>query len=138
MNSQPPAIHFQPDGSNICGQTCLAMILGIPLDDAIEIIGHRSCTTGPMLVNALRSKNVPAAYMARRFSKPHRLMRDTVLSSVLYTGLPRRCILKVRWSGVKNISHWVLYWDHQVYDPCRDGLSWNYVTGYIEILEGER
>lgn len=34
----------QPEESNLCGQACLAMILGTPLSVAIELVGKSGCT----------------------------------------------------------------------------------------------
>lgn len=44
----------QPEDSRLCGQTCLAMVLDLSLEEAIQLIGHDKGTTTRELVAALR------------------------------------------------------------------------------------
>lgn len=43
----------QPEGSSLCGQTVVAMILGITLEEAIALVGKRGATSRADLERAL-------------------------------------------------------------------------------------
>lgn len=49
---------LQPPGSSLCGQTAVAMILGISLEKAVELVGHRNGTAREELEAALRKRGV--------------------------------------------------------------------------------
>lgn len=122
---------FQPDGSSLCGQTCIAMICGIHLADAVEAVGKGGGTTGPDLSRALCRRGIQSSPKMVRLGVQGRVLRKLFDFNVL----PKRCIAKGRSSGVKN-SHWVLIWDGEIHDPSRRYVPWGYVSGYIEIKEG--
>ena len=121
---------FQPVDSSLCGQTCIAMVAGISLGDAIQRVGKRGGTTGPDLHKALYRIGIPSSEKMVRLGKQDRVRRK----SFDFGALPVRCIAKVRSAGVKK-SHWVLVWDRNIYDPYPGYVPWKYVSGYIELKE---
>lgn len=116
---------FQPLGSNQCGQTCVAMLLGIPLNDVLTEMGKDGVTTTRDLVTILQSHG---------FETSERRMRVTKS-----TKLPDICILSMKIEGQSN-WHWVLYVQGKYLDPDAGPLS-RYrrnnnacrFTSYIEI-----
>lgn len=48
----------QPEGSRLCGQACVAMLLGISLDGAVELVGTRRGLRARQIVEALRTGSV--------------------------------------------------------------------------------
>ncbi|MHC4702439.1 MAG: hypothetical protein ACYTFQ_17890 [Planctomycetota bacterium] len=48
----------QPEGSNQCGQACVATICGITLDESLMIFRCKGCTTTKRVVTALRQMGV--------------------------------------------------------------------------------
>lgn len=112
---------FQPVDSNLCGQTCVAMVCGITIDDAIGAVGHTHGTTGPDLHRALNKYGINSSPKIIRKGK-HR-------------PLPQRCIAKMRAKGIRE-SHWILVWDGNYYDPCPHPGGWEYVSGYLDVGGG--
>lgn len=117
----------QPEGSSLCGQTCVAMAAGVSLDRAIEVFGNRNSTYTRQLVAALRVLGLECADRLRRVSKN----RVT----------PPRAILCARWLNRKRkprLWHWVLVWDGRVYDPAGrypEGYGSDCeFTSYLEIF----
>ena len=54
-----PRVHLlQPPGSSLCGQTAVAMILGVPLEEGVELVGHRGGTSLRELEIALGKRGV--------------------------------------------------------------------------------
>ena len=119
---------YQPEGSKLCGQTCIAMIAGISLGDAIQRAGKQGGTTGPDLRKALYRIGIPSSEKMVRLGARGKVPRKRFDFGVL----PKRCIAKVRSTGVKE-SHWVLVWDGEIHDPYPGYVPWKYVSGYIEI-----
>ncbi len=96
----------QPRRSSVCGQTCVAMILGLPdIESACKIVGHSRRTQTKDIVRALG----PASLSAR-------------LSPARKDGsnLPGHCLLRSRW-GVTPGAHLSVYWDGDVYEPLLYG-----------------
>jgi hypothetical protein len=118
---------YQPLHSSLCGQACVAMILGCSLARAVEMLG-KGCTTGPQLSKVLYDYKVHASPSQIRLSKARRIYRNQKYSQYV----PEKCIAKVRSAGVKK-SHWVLFWDRKEYDPYPVRVPWQYISGYIEI-----
>jgi hypothetical protein len=98
---------YRPPRSNLCGQTCIAMLLGISIDDALKLIGKRGCTRTRDLVKALRSQGFTCPDRAQRCDRDH--------------PIPYDCIMKYSWRG-RSKGHWVLRVGGVEYDP--DGLPW--------------
>jgi len=121
---------YQPIGSSQCGQACVAMILGVPLELAIDLLKTKGTTTGPMLSKVLNSLGISTSPAQVRLTKFTRIYRKQKYSQYV----PARCIAKVRSKGVKK-CHWILFWDRKKYDPYPGHVPWEYISGYIEIKE---
>ncbi len=110
----------QPSGSRLCGHSVLAMIRGVPLEKACEMMGHKRGTRTRELVAALGSQ---ALYQ-----------RLVVIGRRPLLDLPDPCVLKVKW---KKGSHYVLRAGTAVHDPefprAVDLLFW---TGWVSQAEG--
>lgn len=117
----------QPPNSNLCGQTCIAMICNISIFDSIRAIGKSTTTTGVDLSRGLRSFGVKASPKMIKMAK-------IPLITDFYKKLPSRCIAKVRARNIKK-SHWILIWDGKYYDPDAF-FGWEYISGYIKIEGG--
>jgi hypothetical protein len=113
----------QPEGSSLCGQACLAMYLDIPLEESIRLFGSRGGTRTPQLVRILRSFEI---------SCPDRLVRRTCAAP-----LPLNCITK-SCSPDRKHSHWMLYSNGILYDPCAreagycNAPGWE-ITSYLPL-----
>lgn len=113
----------QPEGSSLCGQCCLAMAAGVPLETALRAIGHRraSGTTTADLVAGLARLGISSQSRCRRISR----------ATPAY---PPRSLLVVR-NGTGKRYHWMLHWDGIIYDPSGrwpDYEGWR-ITSYLEI-----
>ena len=112
----------QPEGSSLCGHSVLAMVRGITLEKAVEMMGHRRGTRTRELVAALGSQ---ALYR-----------RLTVIGRRPLLDVPDPCVLKVRWSE-KSRSHFVLRVGYVIHDPefphGFDLLQW---TGWVSQMRG--
>lgn len=107
-------IKLQPKGSNLCGQTCVAMIADISLDDAISSVGKRGLTNTKDIANALRKLGFECADKVTRYKN----------------GLGSEFCL-----CVVESKHWVVYKDGLFYDPAYGILLWiPIVTSYLNII----
>lgn len=87
----------QPEGSRLCGQCVVAMILGISLERSIALVKKRGGTNLKQLLSAL---NLKPAILTKYDTEPF---------------LPKNAILKVLWNDKKQ-SHWVLKVDDDIFD----------------------
>lgn len=113
-----------------CGQTCVAFIVGVSVDEVIAVMGKSGLTGGTDLKRALKAYNVPHG---------DRLVRITNK-----TQKPDYCIVKVLNNHAKE-GHWIIFRNGKYHDPA-DGtilskqefgeryINWR-ETSYIEILE---
>lgn len=94
----------QPKKSFLCGQTCVAMLSDITIDQAIAVFGKSGKTNTKDMSNALLSMDIP---------------HKTPLKRAFPTKeIPSPSILKVSWFD-NNGSHWVIYKKGKVYDPAK-------------------
>jgi hypothetical protein len=119
---------FQPKGSNMCGQACVAMAAGVSLSTVATIMG-KGPTTGKDLHHALKRFKIDSSEKVVRIGPNSRIWKST---QSRYFDLPARCIAKCR-SGNCTFSHWILIWDGKTYDPYPGTVPWQYISGYIEI-----
>ncbi len=115
----------QPSGSKLCGQVCLALILGISLDESIKLVGHRHGTSTKELTKHFDHGDT------RRW-----LSKDEVPDYALCISRPGSIKRNGNW-------HWVLLKNLTVLDPsfgewepfnkwCRSSdLT---ISSYISIL----
>lgn len=102
---------LQPPGSNKCGQACVAMVAGVTLKQSLKAYGLQHATTLYATRNALKKLGFTPAEKLQAFGKKE-------------SKLPETCLLMLRWPK-RNLGHWVVYHDGQVYDPA----------GYIDTWE---
>jgi len=112
---------YQPEGSNLCGQTCVAMIAGVTIDEACTAVGHRHSTNARALYRGM--ENLGIIYNPTK--------RINGVRSNCF--VPSCCIARVHYKLGKR-THWVVIWDNDIYDPIKDNSAWR-VTSYIEILK---
>jgi hypothetical protein len=123
-----PSLIIAPEGSNACGQACVAMAAGVSLDRAIDVVGKRkkSGTRTKDVVDALYALGVKTDSRARRLSKKRPV-------------LPQRCLVSIctkKVNGEYKLGHWMLYWDGEMKDPrgCwPDGYDGWAITRFVEI-----
>ena len=119
---------YQPIGSSLCGQACVAMVCDITLSQGIDAVGKKSGTSGPDLAKALSKYGILSSSRMKRLGKNGRLFRK----SDYCKAIPKYCIAKVRSEGISE-SHWILIWDGETFDPYPGRVPWEYISGYIEI-----
>lgn len=113
----------QPEGSEICGQCCVAMAAGVGVKRAIDAVGKDGATRTRDIIRGLRALGLNCADRMRRTAQNR--------------ALPPRCIVHICWR--RRYGHWMLYWDGHVYDPggaYPDGYdSHSRIVSYLEILD---
>ena len=97
---------MQPEGTNLCGQTIVAMLGNISIQEAIEIIGKKGNTNTKQIIEALRKIKI------KIFSE--RLLRITPVNPK-----SKLCIVKLTFEK-SNKSHWALWVGKEecFYDPA--------------------
>jgi hypothetical protein len=100
-----PKLIIQPTGSLVCGQACVAMLLGWSLAEACAIFKHEKGTRTRDLVRVLRVFGVECP--------------DKLITISRQNPIPERCIMKVSPpTGTRPWwSHWTLRFDGVTYDP---------------------
>jgi hypothetical protein len=94
---------FQPPGSSLCGQTCVAMIADITMEESIKAFGgKKACTRTKDIITALKKLGIDCG--------------DPPLIRMKGQELPDNCIVKLRFDDRKN-THWTLWHKGQFYDP---------------------
>ena len=96
---------YQPLDSNLCGQACVATVLGITLEDSIDLVGKRGYTN---------TRHMREALAKRGFSLGHRMS----IKQWLETRSKGTYLVRVRWKDRKH-THWVLIFpDQHTFDPA--------------------
>lgn len=90
----------QPEGSRWCGQSCLAMVLGVSLERAVELAGRGSNGTAP-------------AHLFPVLEREGFWVGDRQAGAPPFGGGLYFC--RVRWP--KKGSHWVLWEGRTIFDP---------------------
>lgn len=115
----------QPENTNLCGQCCVAMILGCSLEEAIKLVGTRGTT---------RVKHLRESLEVQGFVVGDRI------NAKKYDLQPGRMYLaRVHWFKGGNRTHWVVVNDQVIVDPAygsdpewtRGDLS--YITSLYEV-----
>lgn len=108
-----------------CGQTCVAMILGLRAAEVVELVGDRA--TWP--------RDLATYLAARGCAVGERLVR-------LYGAVPPvpLAILRVVWEERgRRVGHWVVWCEGRVLDPSDqrvrtfDCLRYGRVTSYLSV-----
>jgi hypothetical protein len=125
---------FQPLDSSLCGQTCVAMIAGISLEESIAAFGGtRGATRTKHLAEALQKLGVKCG--------------DPPLTRLPnpwgWDDLPMTCIVKIHFEWTK-VTHWAIWHNNRFYDPSEFGHELLYknityppgvrVTSYLPIF----
>jgi len=96
----------QPEGSNLCGQACVAMLTGKSLEEAIAAVGTKGRTslTGNIKCSLERA--------GVKLSDCIRLSKNSPL--------PDFCLIRMRNSNQigKRTSHLIIYHKGTIYDPA--------------------
>jgi hypothetical protein len=108
----------QPPGSRLCGQACVAMVIGRDLPLGVEVVGHSHGTKPKELARGVGLLGWHCSGRRTRYT----------------ARLPRRAFLSVSARGSRKSYHWILLWDDYVYDPC---LAVPMSVGeYLDTLSG--
>lgn len=118
---------MQPDGSSLCGQSCVAMLAGVSLDESIKAFGTRGGTRTKQLAAALASFGIKAC--------------DHLTRIKLDTVLPEMCIVKMVWRSKagKPRGHWMVHYHGDYYCPSNGVLEywlpeWGKITSFLEVF----
>ncbi len=98
---------LQPKGSNQCGQTCVAMLLGTSVEKACELVGTKGKTETFQLVHALREGGVRCADRRYRCRFHYDLPSIAILFGRVYA----------YGEFTPKCAHWMLWYNHQILDP---------------------
>lgn len=94
-------IIYQPVRSNLCGQACVAMILNIPIEEAVKLVGKRGLTNTKHIRKALAKHKL----VMSTWQRPNKKRENRLYMARIRT--------KGQWR-----SHWiVLDRDGTIYDP---------------------
>ena len=88
----------QPEGSNLCGQACIATVCGITLDSAIELIHRKGKTRTADLKWALYCKGIKCGERRVR-------------------GMPKEGSALLYWQSDSG-AHWTVWHKGKHYDPA--------------------
>lgn len=117
--------YLKQPADGYCGQTCLAMLAGVSVDEVIKIMNSKAW-------QASISKVIETLdYFGFTHKKP-------VYTHCKKVNLPRCCIVNVRSC---DTNHLILYYDNRFYDPASEVLA-NYryedIISYIEIDDSSK
>lgn len=112
--------YLEQPQNGYCGQTCLAMLAGIPVEEVIKIMKSRKCQAS--ISKVLETLD----YFGLSYYKP-------VYTHGRRVELPKCCIINVRGDSK---SHLLVYYNGTFYDPTF-GISQDYqyenIIFYLEI-----
>lgn len=94
---------YQPNNKT-CGQTSMAMVLGITPEEAIKLYGHNNATYHSEHIKILKSKGYD---VDEKFTKVDNRKKYE---------LPKLCIVRVSKAG-KRIGHMIVHYKGKFYDP---------------------
>lgn len=113
-------IYLKQPQSGLCGQTCIAMLTGISIDEAIKVM--KSTRWQASMSKVIETLD----YFGFSYKKP-------IYTKGRKVDFPKCCIVNVRG---ENKSHFMIYYDGKYYDPTR-GILLEYkfenIICYIEI-----
>lgn len=119
-------LQLQPEGSEQCGQTCVAMITGKPLAEICQRHNSFKATSAKTLCAILRAEGVT-------FCEPRRGAAWRDYQTAILT-------VKVQ-QGEKTLWHWVVYHAEQILCPTH-GVNPDYleaegtmITNFIPVLK---
>jgi hypothetical protein len=95
----------QPKGSKLCGQSTIAMVAGITLDESVKLFGHGTKSYYRDYTRVLNELGVTFAQWKK---VDNRKKYD----------LPRFAIVRLQYVG-RRTGHLIAYKDGKFYDPAR-------------------
>ena len=123
----------QPKGTNLCGQTIVAMLGNISIQKAMKIMGKGGCT---------RTKDVIQALRKLKF----RIDSDRLLRIPKNWVKPELCIVHIGFGNYWK-KHWILWngYENCFYDPAFKlrkketfyNNDWTKMLSYFEIKENK-
>ena len=87
--------------STACGQACIAMLAGAPIEEVFQVMKTKGPTSSAMLMDAMYHYKIRHAEKFYRLSKKH-------------LTIPETCLLNIRMPGY---GHWAVYHKGIFYDP---------------------
>lgn len=117
-------IPLQQPTSNSCGQTCVAMIMGWPVEEVFKTLGKKGKTTGQDLIRVLTAYGVETTPLMRV-----RCGRK----------LPPLAIVRFHQNSSPKHSHWCIRQGPWLFDPGTGKVTycavpyWGYMTSYIGV-----
>lgn len=93
---------LQPEGSTVCGQCCVAMVVGVSLGSCLTVFCHDWATS---------ARNVRWALKYYHYKPNKRLLKFKKQEQ-----LPTFCMLKLTYPFQK-MGHWVVYDTGDIYCP---------------------
>ena len=119
----------QPEGTNLCGQTIIAMLGNISIQEAVKIMGKTGCTGTKDVIQALRKLKF-------------RIGSDRLLRIPKNWSKPELCIVHIGY-GKHWKKHWTLWNGKEgcFYDPADEvkiketfyDNDWSRMLSYLEI-----
>lgn len=97
----------QPKGVSCCGQCCLAMLVNITLEKAIELIGHNGTTRDWELLDHIPDMEVDFSHLGKPI-KEHVML--TLLQLHVNPDKPQQ-------------KHWTVLHKDKLYDPAEIGAN---------------
>ena len=126
---------FQPEGSALCGQACVATVADVALDRVVAFM-HKRAGAGTRtreIVKALRHFGIPCANRLRRTSKTKPVLpRRSIICIALFVG-------SAATSYHCRRGHWMVSWDGLMHDPggrWPDGYTGWKITSYLDLTGG--
>ncbi len=104
---------YQPEGSSLCGQACVAMLANVSLEKSVATFGKRGGTTTKEVVAALKALGVRCGNELLR-------TKNNAMTPV--------CIVKLHFDWDKIHTHWTIYNRGIFYDPAI-GMTEKYQEG---------
>lgn len=101
----------QPAGSNQCGQACVAMIAGVPLARAVEVVGCKGKTTAKKIRQGLAALGFHMVVRGRRMER-----FTTHWWESTYWAREGVFLCRVHYPGTKA-THWVVLDHGRILDP---------------------
>ena len=115
--------HLKQDKENNCGQTCVAMIAGISIEESEKVFGH-SCST--------RTREVVKALRKLGFEP----QTDNLVRSKWGNTPDALAILKMTFNEKQRSGHWVVSYYGWIYDSAQKEKHpyWHYCNFMKEFL----
>lgn len=118
---------FQPDKTGLCGQTCIAMVAGVTIDEAVQVVRVTSVgdpgTSTEQVIAGLKNFGFRLGKVKSYIKKKKKL-----------EVLPEFAIMSVV-DNRTEWGHWVVLKDGFVYDP---GIGWPLPVRIYENMLIER